>query len=67
MYRFQDLKELFGRRLAAAVIRDLGGRKETSEYEEELHRQKKLLSVILIPEIKLHRAGRFAFYCWKRV
>ncbi|XP_041661679.1 gastrula zinc finger protein XlCGF26.1-like [Cheilinus undulatus] len=56
MSDFEDLKALFGRRLLAAVIRDLRGRETRSEYEEELHRQRKLLDVILIPEIKLHRA-----------
>uniref|UniRef100_UPI0037E947B7 zinc finger and SCAN domain-containing protein 31-like isoform X2 n=1 Tax=Semicossyphus pulcher TaxID=241346 RepID=UPI0037E947B7 len=56
MSGFQDLKDLFRRRLLAAVIRDEAGQTSTSGYEEELHRQRKLLDVILTPEIKLQRA-----------
>ncbi|XP_074521967.1 uncharacterized protein LOC141787458 [Halichoeres trimaculatus] len=56
MSRFQDLKDFFERRLLAAVIRDLGERRTVSGYEEELQRQREILDVILIPEIKLHRA-----------
>ncbi|XP_074525421.1 uncharacterized protein LOC141789840 isoform X3 [Halichoeres trimaculatus] len=56
MSRFQDLEDLFERRLLAAVIRDLGEGRTVSGYEEELQRQRELLDVILIPEIKLHRA-----------
>ncbi|KAM6987386.1 uncharacterized protein LKV04_010211 [Tautogolabrus adspersus] len=56
MAGFQDLKELFSRRLLAAVIRDISGQTTTSGYEEELHRQRQLLDVILTPEIKLQRA-----------
>ncbi|KAM7000857.1 uncharacterized protein LKV04_005627 [Tautogolabrus adspersus] len=56
MSGFQDLKEFFSRRLLAAVIRDISGQTTTCGYEEELHRQRKLLDVILTPEIKLQRA-----------
>ncbi|XP_074521981.1 uncharacterized protein LOC141787463 [Halichoeres trimaculatus] len=56
MSRFQDLKDFFERRLLAAVIRDLGERRTVSGYEEELQRQREILEIILIPEIKLHRA-----------
>uniref|UniRef100_UPI0037E8111D zinc finger protein 665-like n=1 Tax=Semicossyphus pulcher TaxID=241346 RepID=UPI0037E8111D len=56
MSGFQDLKDLFRRRLLVAVIRDEAGQTTTSGYEEELHRQRKLLDVILTPEIKLRRA-----------
>ncbi|KAM6992290.1 uncharacterized protein LKV04_008342 [Tautogolabrus adspersus] len=56
MSGIQDLKELFSRRLLAAVLRDISGQTTTSGYEEELHRQRKLLDVILTPEIKLQRA-----------
>ncbi|XP_065808497.1 gastrula zinc finger protein XlCGF57.1-like [Labrus bergylta] len=55
MAGFKDLKELFSRRLLAAVIRDITEERTTSGYEEELHRQRKLLDVILTPEIKLQR------------
>ncbi|XP_060908607.1 zinc finger protein 678-like [Labrus mixtus] len=50
MSGFQDLKDLFRRRL-----RDLSGQTSTCGYEEEIHRQRKLLDVILTPEIKLQR------------
>ncbi|KAM7018602.1 uncharacterized protein LKV04_005855 [Tautogolabrus adspersus] len=56
MAGFKDLKELFSRRLLAAVIRDISGQTSTSGYLEELHRQRQLLDVILTPEIKLQRA-----------
>uniref|UniRef100_UPI0037E97164 zinc finger protein 678-like isoform X1 n=1 Tax=Semicossyphus pulcher TaxID=241346 RepID=UPI0037E97164 len=56
MSGFQDLKDLFRRRLLAAVIGDEAGQTSTCGYEEELHRQRKLLDVILTPEIKLRRA-----------
>uniref|UniRef100_UPI0037E82BD5 uncharacterized protein isoform X2 n=1 Tax=Semicossyphus pulcher TaxID=241346 RepID=UPI0037E82BD5 len=58
MSGFQDLQNLFRRRLLAAVIRDEAGQTTISGYEEELHRQRKLLDVILTPEIKLRRAVR---------
>ncbi|XP_074528540.1 uncharacterized protein LOC141791780 isoform X2 [Halichoeres trimaculatus] len=48
MSRFQHLKDLFERRL--------GERRTVSGYEEELQRQREILDVILMPEIKLHRA-----------
>ncbi|KAM6992301.1 uncharacterized protein LKV04_008354 [Tautogolabrus adspersus] len=51
-----DLKEFFSRRLLAAVIKDLSGQTTTRGYEEELHRQRKRMDVILTPEIKLQRA-----------
>ncbi|KAM6992309.1 uncharacterized protein LKV04_008361 [Tautogolabrus adspersus] len=54
--KFKDLKDLFRRRLLAAARRDLSGQTTTCGYEEELHRQRKLLDVILTPEIKLQRA-----------
>ena len=63
MSRFQDLKDFLERRLLTAVIRDLVEDRTVSGYEEELKRQRKLLDVILIPEIKLHRAGWFIYMC----
>nr|XP_020487135.1 zinc finger protein OZF-like [Labrus bergylta] len=54
MSGFQGLKELFRRRLLAAVIRDMSGQ-TTRGYEEELQYQRKLRSVMLTLEIKLQR------------
>ena len=61
MARFEELRALFRRRLLAAVIRDMSGLRETSEYEEELQRQRRLQRVIRTPEIKLRRAGKPVF------
>ena len=61
MEGFQDLRQLFRRRLQAAVNRDLCGPRETLECQEELQRQRRLLAVILTPEIKLQRVGESAF------
>ncbi|KAM6974378.1 uncharacterized protein LKV04_016024 [Tautogolabrus adspersus] len=46
MSGFQEVKDLF----------NLSGQTATCGYEEELHRQRQVLDVILTPEIKLHRA-----------
>ncbi|XP_034556054.1 uncharacterized protein LOC117824630 [Notolabrus celidotus] len=54
MSGFQDLTDSFRRRLLAAGNRDLT--ETSSGSEEELHRQRKLLDVMLTPEIKLQRA-----------
>ncbi|XP_029134445.2 zinc finger protein 260 [Labrus bergylta] len=56
MSGFEDLKDLFRRRLLAAAHRDPRGQTTTCGYEEELLRQRQLLDVILTPEIKLQRA-----------
>ncbi|XP_073337745.1 uncharacterized protein [Pagrus major] len=58
MSRFQDLKDLFRQRLLTAAREDLIGHFETTVcgYEKEIHRQQKLLDVVLKPEIKLRRA-----------
>ncbi|XP_060908608.1 gastrula zinc finger protein XlCGF57.1-like isoform X1 [Labrus mixtus] len=50
MSGFQDVTDSSGRRL-----RDLSGQTSTCGYEEEIHHQRKLLDVILTPEIKLQR------------
>ncbi|XP_070702876.1 zinc finger protein 845-like [Pempheris klunzingeri] len=58
MSRFQELTELFRRRLLTAAQRGLSGPLDPTApgYEEELQRQRKLLEVVLVPEIKLRRA-----------
>ncbi|XP_020496250.2 zinc finger protein 665-like [Labrus bergylta] len=55
MSGFEDLKDLFRRRLFDAAHRDPRGQTTTCGYEEELLRQRQLLDVILTPEIKLQR------------
>ena len=58
MSSVECLRELINERLTAAaeeIFRVL--QKKVVEYEEEIARQRRLLDVVLNPEIKLHRAG----------
>lgn len=59
MSRLQTLKVFVSQRLAAAVDEIFGHFEKTiSEYEEEMDRRhRKLLDVVLTPEVKLRRAG----------
>ncbi|CAJ1082940.1 zinc finger protein 2 homolog [Xyrichtys novacula] len=56
MSGFEDLEDLFSRRLLAAAHRDFMDQTSPAGYEEELQRQRELRRVILTPEIKLQRA-----------
>lgn len=67
MSEVENVKEAVIQRLAAAANEIFGLLEKTvAEYEEELHlskqeneRQRKLLNVILNPQLRLRRAGEF--------
>ncbi|XP_040010573.1 zinc finger protein 135-like [Xiphias gladius] len=57
MFAAEGLRRLIRERLAAAAEDILGVFEQTvSVYEEELDRQRRLVDIVLKPEIKLHRA-----------
>ena len=58
MSTVQSLRTFVNERLTAAAEEILGVFVKTVfEYEEEIDRQRRLLDVVLKPEIKLHRTG----------
>ncbi|XP_070759823.1 uncharacterized protein [Enoplosus armatus] len=58
MSSVECLREFVNERLTAAAEEIFGVFKKTiGEYEEEIHRQRKLLDIFWKPEIKLHRIG----------
>ncbi|CAJ1077572.1 zinc finger protein 436-like [Xyrichtys novacula] len=56
MSGFQGLKDLFRRRMDAAVKTDMPRQTSTSGYEEELHRQRQQLGVNIKPDMERHTA-----------
>lgn len=58
MSAVESLRKLINERLTAAAEEILGVCERTIVvYEEEVVRQRKLLDILLKPEIKLHRTG----------
>lgn len=58
MSSVRSWRTFVGERLAAAAEEIVGVFEETlSVYEEEVSRQRRLLDVVLKPEIRLHRTG----------
>ena len=58
MASVQCFREFLNERLTAAAEEILGVFEKTVVvYEEEIHRQRKLLDIVLKPEIKLHKKG----------
>ena len=61
MSSFGYLREFVNERLTAAaeeIFRVF--EKSIAEYEEEIHRQRRLLDIVWKPEIHLHRIGVYA-------
>ena len=59
MSSVECLRDLINERLTAAaeeIFRVF--HKTIVEYEEEINRQRRLLDIVLKPEIQLHRTGR---------
>ena len=60
MSSVECLRGFINERLTAAAEEIFGVFQKTIvEYEEEIHRQQKLLDVVWKPEIKLHRIGEY--------
>ena len=58
MSSVESLREFVNERLTAAAEEIFRVFKQTVvEYEEEIDRQRRLLDIVLKPEIKLHRTG----------
>ncbi len=58
MSSVQGLREFVNERLSAATEEILGVFEKTIVvYEEEINRQRRLLDIVLKPEIKLHKTG----------
>lgn len=58
MATVQCFRKFVNERLTAAAEEILGVFEKTVVvYEEEIHRQRKLLDIVLNPEIKLHKKG----------
>jgi len=56
MCSVESLREFVNQRLTAAAEEILGVfQRSIVEYEEEIDRQRRLLDMVLKPEIKLHR------------